>query len=146
MIIQRTVIDPITETAILVGEGLPTGTDAPTGSLFVRKDGGSNNMVYVKYGNNASDWELLASGSGGGGLKTKSGQAANTAFGGTPLTASVTFSAAFSNTNYNVIVSAEDARAFTIQNKTSGSFVLNTNSKVGLSGTAYWNATAYGEN
>lgn len=145
MIIQRTVIDPITETAILVGEGLPTGTDAATGSLFVRKDGGSNNMVYVKYGNSVNDWELLASGSGGG-LKTKSGQAANTAFGGTPLTASVTFSTAFSNTNYSVVTSAEDARAWTIQNKTSGSFVLNTNSKVGLSGTAYWNATAFGEN
>jgi hypothetical protein len=66
MIIQRTVIDPITGTAILVGQGLPNGTDAPTGSLFVRKDGGSNRMVYVKFGNNASDWELLASGSGGG--------------------------------------------------------------------------------
>ncbi len=64
MIIQRTVIDPITGTAILVGEGLPFGTDAPTGSLFVRKDGGSNQMLFVKYGNTTGDWQVLASGSG----------------------------------------------------------------------------------
>ena len=65
MIIQRTTIDPITGTAILVGEGLPFGTDAPTGSLFVRKDGGINNILYTKYGTGINDWSVLTSGSAG---------------------------------------------------------------------------------
>lgn len=204
MIIQRTVIDPIVGTAILVGDGTPVGLDAPTGSIFVRKDGGSNQMVYVKYGNTTSDWQILGSGSGGtsvsssyaltssfattaisasyaltssfattasaatsitftpvsasyaltasfaanagtSGLKTKAGSVLNSAFGSTPLTASVTFSSAFANTNYGIIVTGEDARAWTIQNKATTGFVINTNSKVGLSGTTYWTATAYGE-
>ena len=67
MIIQRTVIDPIAGSSIIVGEGAPAGTDAPTGSLYVRKDGGINNILYTKYGTGSSDWSVLTSGSGGGG-------------------------------------------------------------------------------
>ena len=44
-IIQRTIIDPIANTALLVGDGHPTGIDAATGSLYVRKDGGINNVL-----------------------------------------------------------------------------------------------------
>ena len=45
-IIQRTIIDPIANTALLVGDGHPTGIDAATGSLYVRKDGGINNVSF----------------------------------------------------------------------------------------------------
>jgi len=79
------------------------------------------------------------------GLKTKVGSIANTSFGSNPLTASITFTTAFADTNYGVVITGEDARAWTIQNKTTSGFVVNTNSSVGLSGTTYWNATIYGE-
>lgn len=79
-------------------------------------------------------------------LKTKAGSLANTSFGGTPYTASVTFSSAFSNTNYSIAVTGEDARIFTIESKTAAGFVVNTNSNTVLTGTTYWTCTAFGEN
>jgi len=79
-------------------------------------------------------------------LKTKAGSVTNTLFGGTPLTASVTFSTSFTNTNYAVAITGEDSRAWTIQNKTTSGFVINSVSNIALTGTTYWTCTAYGEN
>ena len=79
-------------------------------------------------------------------LKTKAGAVTYTAFGGTPLTASVSFSSAFANTNYAVVVTGEDSRAWIIQNKTVNGFVINSISSTALTGTTYWTCTAYGEN
>lgn len=79
-------------------------------------------------------------------LKTKAGSIASASFGGTPLSASVTFSTVFNNTNYSVAVTGEDARIFTVESKTAGGFVVNTNSNTALTGTTYWTCTAYGEN
>ena len=79
-------------------------------------------------------------------LKTKAGSIVSASFGGTPLSASVTFGTAFNNTNYSVAVTGEDVRIFTVQSKTAGGFVVNTNSNTALTGTTYWTCTAYGEN
>jgi len=79
-------------------------------------------------------------------LKTKAGSIAFTAFAGTPYSASVTFSTSFANTNFAVVVTGEDARSWTIQNKTAGGFTVNSNSNTVLTGTTYWTCTAYGEN
>jgi len=79
-------------------------------------------------------------------LKTKAGSLANTSFGGTPYTASVTFSSAFNNTNYSIAVTGEDARIFTIESKTASGFVVNTNSNTAVTGTTYWTCTVFGEN
>jgi hypothetical protein len=82
---------------------------------------------------------------GGGGLRTKAGSVANTSFTSNPRKATVTFSTAFTDTNYAVVVTGEDARSWTIESKLAGSFVINANSNPALSGTTYWIATAYGE-
>jgi len=66
MIIQRTVLDPITGVCILVGEGSPNGLDAPSGSLYIRRDSAQNEVLYTKYNTGSSDWSVLTSGSGGG--------------------------------------------------------------------------------
>jgi len=79
------------------------------------------------------------------GIITKANEVVGGTFGGTPLTASVTFTSAFPNTNYTVTVTGEDARIFTIQNKLAGGFEINTNSSVILSGNVYWQAISYGE-
>ena len=79
-------------------------------------------------------------------LKTKAGSIAYTAFGGTPYSASVTFSTAFPNTNFAVVVTGEDARIWTIESKTASGFTVNSNSNTAVTGTAYWTCTAYGEN
>jgi len=78
-------------------------------------------------------------------LKTKSGGIANTSFTGNPKKSTVTFSTAFPDTNYGVTITGEDARSWTIESKVVGSFIINTNSNTGLSGTTFWQAVAYGE-
>jgi hypothetical protein len=82
---------------------------------------------------------------GGSGLRTKAGSVANTSFTGNPRKATVTFGAAFTDTNYAITVTGEDARSWTIESKLAGSFVINANSNPALAGTTYWIATAYGE-
>jgi hypothetical protein len=92
----------------------------------------ANNAVTSSYSLNA-------------GLKNKAGSVANTSFGGTPLTASVTFSTPFSNTNYAIAITGEDSRAWIVQNKTTTGFIINSVSNVALVGNTYWTCTAYGE-
>jgi hypothetical protein len=82
---------------------------------------------------------------GSGGLTTKAGSVANTSFAGNPRKATVTFGTAFANTSYAIVITGEDSRAWSIESKAVGSFVINANSNVGLAGTTYWIATAYGE-
>jgi hypothetical protein len=82
---------------------------------------------------------------GGSGLKTKVGSVANTSFTGNPKKATVTFGTAFTDTNYAVVITGEDARSWTIESKVAGNFVISANSNTTLAGTTYWIATAYGE-
>ena len=79
------------------------------------------------------------------GMKTKSNVVLNTSFGGTPLTAVVTFNTAFPDTDYSILVTGEDARAWTIESKTESGFTINTNSSIELIGSTFWQATSYGE-
>jgi hypothetical protein len=80
---------------------------------------------------------------GGGGSSAKAGSGSAASFGGTPRSSSITFGSAFSDNLYAVTVTGEDARSFTIQSKTSGSFIINSNSSVALTGPVYWIATAF---
>jgi hypothetical protein len=80
---------------------------------------------------------------GGGASTTKAGSGSVASFGGTPLTSSIIFTTPFTNNLYAVTVVGEDARPWTIQNKVSGSFVINSNSSVALSGPIYWVATPF---
>lgn len=86
-----------------------------------------------------------STGGPGGGLTTKAGSIANTSFTGNPRKAPVNFSTAFSNTNYAVVITGEDARSWTVEGKVVGGFTASANSNTGLAGTTYWVATAYGE-
>jgi hypothetical protein len=121
---------PSTGTATIIGNALISNATAA-------------NAVSASYALTASF--ALNGGGGGGGLQTKAGSVANSSFGGSPLSASIIFSTAFPNTNYAITVTGEDARSWTIENKLSGSFIINSNSSVGLTGNTYWTATAYGE-
>lgn len=128
---------------------LVNGTRAMTGNLSL----GGNNITNVGTMFGTASFATTASyavsasyaPSVGGGLTTKAGSVANTSFTGNPRKATVTFAAAFPNTSYAVVVTGEDARTWTIENKLAGSFVISANSNVGLTGTTYWVATAYGE-
>jgi hypothetical protein len=79
-------------------------------------------------------------------LKTKAGSVVNTSFGGTPLTASITFNTEFDNTNYAIAITGEDSRAWIVESKIASGFVINSVSNTELTGTTYWTCTSYGEN
>lgn len=74
----------------------------------------------------------------------KSGNVSSSSFGGTPLTTSVVFNKSFS-TPYSVTFGTEDARIFTVDNKTLAGFTINSNTDVLFSGSVYWQAISYGE-
>jgi len=78
-----------------------------------------------------------------GGTTVKAGSGSAASFGGSPLTASITFTTPFSDNLYPITVTGEDARSWTIKSKVSGSFVINTNSSTALTGPVYWIATPF---
>jgi hypothetical protein len=111
---------------------------ATTASLALTTTGTVQNAVSSSYAVTSSFASNV--------LKTKAGSVTNSSFGGTPLTASVTFSTAFDNTNYAIAITGEDSRAWVVQSKTASGFTINSVSSTALTGTTYWTCTAYGEN
>jgi hypothetical protein len=55
----------------------------------------------------------------------------------------VSFTTAYSNTDYSISVIGADARTFTVDNKLVGGFRINTNSGVALDGNVYWMTIPY---
>lgn len=98
-----------------------------------------------------SSWALnavtasFALNAGSGGLRTKVSGALSTTFAGSPRTSAISFTTSFPSANYSVSVTGEDSRAWSIENKSSTGFTINSNSDAALSGTTYWIAVAYGE-
>jgi hypothetical protein len=91
-----------------------------------------------------SDWKIIGGvGNAILGTEIKSGEVVNTSFTGNPKNAVVSFSPVFPNTNYSVVVTGGDARSWTIENKTTSSFVINSNSNTALDNSVYWIANTY---
>jgi len=94
----------------------------------------------------ASSWAVTASYVLGSGVTpTKRGIAPGVAFIGNPKTATITFTASFFDNNYSVVVSAESLRLFSIQNKDSGSFEINSNENTAFTENVFWQASYCGE-
>ena len=55
----------------------------------------------------------------------------------------VTFPAAFSNTNYSIQLTGQDERDWTYESKLAGSFIINSHSSVALTGSTDWFCIAY---
>jgi len=78
-------------------------------------------------------------------LATKSGTVSAGTFAGNPKTATVTFGTAFANTSYSITLTGLDDRSLSWQSKAAGSFVINTNSNVALTGNVDWQCIVIGE-
>lgn len=72
---------------------------------------------------------------------SKSGSVASNLFSGAPRTYTVTFSSPYPNTNYSVVITGGDARAWTTENLTVNGFTINTNSNTSLTSTTNWIAS-----
>jgi hypothetical protein len=78
-------------------------------------------------------------------LLQKNGIASGFTFAGSPLICNVIFSNPFSNNNYVITVTGEDARMWSIQSKTVNGFTINSNSSVAITGNVFWMASENGE-
>ena len=78
-------------------------------------------------------------------LGIKSGTVRGTEFSGNPKTYKVIFTNAYSNDEYSINITGEDSRNYTYQNKTSSSFVINTNSNTPFTNQVDWVTIKYGE-
>lgn len=132
----------VDDTGIIV-TGSIKSTGGVTGSLLGTSSWASN-AISSSYATTSS--YAVTSSFASNVLKTKAGSVANTSFGGTPLTASVTFGVAFADTNYAIAVTGEDSRAWIVESKSTSGFTINSVSNTALTGTTYWTCTAYGEN
>ena len=75
----------------------------------------------------------------------KNGIIVGTAFSGSPKTSSITFTKPFVDNNYSVVVTGESSRTWTIQNKVSGSFQINSNNNTAFINNVFWQAMTTGE-
>jgi hypothetical protein len=142
-------IHTVTGSLNITGSGRFTNGLTVTSSLYVTGAASSVGSGHVLTYNTSSGLITYATASGVGGgssLKTKSGRIVSSSFNGLPLSASVVFVTPFATNDYSITVTGEDARIWTISNKTTSSFTANSNSNTLLNGTTYWVATEYGEN
>lgn len=78
-------------------------------------------------------------------LFAEAGSAAAVAFSGNPKKATINLSQEMPSTNYAVsITGTTDARSWTVESKTTTSFVINSNSNQALTGSVDWQAQAHG--
>lgn len=68
----------------------------------------------------------------------KSGNVSSGSFTGSPRTYTVTFSNPFPSTNYSVVVTGGDARAWTVESLSVNGFTINSNSNTILNNSTYW--------
>lgn len=79
------------------------------------------------------------------GLRLKSGKALAGDFSGSPKRATVTFPTPFPTNNYTVNITGTDVRVWTIESKTTSSFVINANANAAIISLVGWQAQLDGE-
>jgi hypothetical protein len=78
-------------------------------------------------------------------VKSKSGYLSGASFSGTPLKVSITFSNAWVG-DYGINVTGEIPRTWSIENKSSSGFEINSNSNISFTQSVYWYTFSFGEN
>jgi hypothetical protein len=116
----------------VIFKGIPVGTGQSNVILF---DTASGQLYYTA--------SSLIGGGGGTSVDNylKAGTASIAEFAGTPYSASITFAASFASSSYSVAVMGVDARAWTVTDKATTGFTINSNSNTLLTGPVSWVAT-----
>jgi hypothetical protein len=118
-------------------------TDVSLGTL--------SNAEVLKYNSTSGKWEnstvttasysvnsATASYLLNGGANIKADIVDGASFTGSPRTSTVTFPSPYEDNFYSVSISAESARAWTIESKTLSGFTINSNASDIVSGDVYW--------
>jgi len=132
-------LQSITSSLLISGSGVTfssslfwSGASSLNGSTGYTMMLGADGKIYItgSYGGGG--------GGGGGTNEIKAGAVAPSSFSGTPSSSVITFNTVMSDANYGVSVIGGDARSWTIDNKTTSGFTINTNSTVALTTSASW--------
>lgn len=124
------------------------GLNTYDGEMYFKKNNGAESIVKIATTNNLktiNSTNLIGTGNINVSLPTKSGVKINTDFTGNPKKTIVTFSTAFSDNNYSISITGEDARTWSIESKTASGFTINANANTGLTGNVYYIAVKHGE-
>ena len=78
-------------------------------------------------------------------LGIKSGTIRGTEFTGNPKTCKIIFTTAYSDTDYSINITGGANRTYTYQDKTTASFVINTNANSSFTNQVDWVTIKYGE-
>jgi hypothetical protein len=122
----------------------PTGPQGVTGSQGPIGPTGSQGPI----GPTGPQGIQGATGATGPGFpfKFKSGSINQSNFSGTILEAQITFGSDFDNNSYSISVIGDVARNWSIKDKTTSGFKINSNSSTSFTGNVYWQAVESGEN
>lgn len=71
-------------------------------------------------------------------LQAASGNVDGANFSGNPKKYTVTLEDAQPDANYTVTISGEDARTWSVESRTTTSFVINSNANTALTGQVHW--------
>jgi hypothetical protein len=134
----------------------PTGNDGPTGATGPIGPTGNDGLSIIgatgatgPIGPTGNDGPIGPTGADGifsaGTLMYQTGIVDNNLFSGTPLIYGASFIGTFTS-SYNVIIDSQDARFWTISDKTNNGFTINTNGNDPLTQPVNWTAIETGDN
>ena len=112
---------------IFSGSISPVGSDAPSGSLYMR----TNGEIWRKFDSGSSDWVLV---------EQLSGQVLPGSFSGNPKTATITFPYALPTNNYSPTFESADGRIWIAESMTTTGFIVNSQAGAALTNILYWTA------
>jgi hypothetical protein len=78
-------------------------------------------------------------------LSQKAGRKQSVDFSGNPKTAAVVFDNAYANTDYSIVITGTDARAWSWESKSVSGFTINANANQALTGDVLWQTSEYGQ-
>jgi hypothetical protein len=97
---------------------------------------GTSGEFLITNGDGTTSWTTL---------DVQAGSVLSTAFSGNPKTATVTMPSAMPSTSYSVAITGNsDLRSWTVESKTTTTFVINSNSDQSLSGSVDWIVVNHG--
>jgi hypothetical protein len=119
---------------VVESNGIPLSSDVDV----LNFDGGLITTVDV-YG------KATISSFGRGSANIKAGTVDAASFTGNPRVTTVTFTTAFSSSNYAIIITGVDSRSWSYLSKSASGFTISANSALALTGEVSWYAIISGE-
>jgi hypothetical protein len=123
----------------IIGNDLVSVSDTGTVSIYGLTNSADTNVVTWNSTTKQLGYRSLSS-------TNKSSFISGASFSGVGnLKYGVTFSTAFPDTSYGVQITGEEARTWTVENKLSTGFLVNSNSSIPFTSDVFWFAIPYGQ-